>query len=348
MSQISCESVFLSFPDLAMLHFRGKDLVVAGKVLTISELLSKVNYVALKDYLLAVYPSKEQLFLIPSVEALDLPLSSMSLDQIEQVILKKQSNEVRAIVAGDFKLDFDTLKASFLSVEEEDQPGLLNQIRDFAHRHVLEAIAANALKRFGTYPDPSTNKPLLLLDNRKVFTTDKARVRAAANRGGVPMPVCSTILETSPAGKVRRHIQDPPESDEEELARPSKKPSHDSDSEKEFVDYEPFVRQPTTIDLSGLKSSEDSSSTITQQRPKKQAEKKKHDHHPSPPSYKKKQAKKDTAPAPLIPVVKPEPVQRIPRKAAKKQESSSESFDSSSDSDSSEQVFLFPFQAPCL
>ena len=343
MSQISCESVLLSFPDLAMLHFRGKDLVVAGKVLTISELLSKVNYVALKDYLLAVYPSKEQLFLIPSVEALDLPLSSMSLDQIEQVILKKQSNEVRAIVAGDFKLDFDTLKASFLSVEEEDQQGLLNQITDFAHRHVLEAIAANALKRFGTYPDPSTNKPLLLLDNRKVFTTDKARVRAAANRGGVPMPVCSTILETSPAGKVRRYIEDPPESDEEELARPSKKPSHDSDSENEFVDYEPFVRQPTTIDLSGLKSSEDSSSTITQQCPKKQAEKKKHDHHPSPPSYKKKQAKKDTAPAPLIPAVKPEPVQRVPRKAPKKQESSSESYDSSSDSDSSEQVFLFPF-----
>ena len=142
MSQISCESVFISIPELAMVHFRGKDLVVSGKVLTISELLSKVNYVELKDYLLAVYPSKDQIFLIPSTETEDLPLSSMSLEQIEHVIFKKQSNEVRAIVAGDFKLDYDTLKASFLSTEEDDQPGLLNQIRDFAHRHVIEAIAS--------------------------------------------------------------------------------------------------------------------------------------------------------------------------------------------------------------
>ena len=140
MSQTSCESVILSFPELAMLHFRGNDLVVSGKVLTISELLSKVNYVELKDYLLAVYPSKEQLFLIPSAEAVDLPLSSMSVEQIEQVSFKKQSNEVRAIVAGDFKLDFDTLKASFLSVDEDDQPGLLNQIRDFAHRQLRKEV----------------------------------------------------------------------------------------------------------------------------------------------------------------------------------------------------------------
>ena len=122
MSQISCESVFISIPELAMVHFRGKDLVVSGKVLTISELLSKVNYVELKDYLLAVYPSKDQIFLMPSNETEDLPLSSMSLEQIEHVIL-------RAIIAGDFKLDYDTLKASFLSTEEDDQPGILSNQR---------------------------------------------------------------------------------------------------------------------------------------------------------------------------------------------------------------------------
>ena len=81
-----------------MLHFRGKDLVVSGKVLIISELLSKINYVELKEHLLAVYPSKDQIFLLPSTDTVDLPLSSMSVEQIEGVIFKKQSNEVRAIV----------------------------------------------------------------------------------------------------------------------------------------------------------------------------------------------------------------------------------------------------------
>ena len=121
----------------------------------------------LKDYLLELFPSKDQLFLLPSTDSEDFPLSKLSVEQIKSVIFKKQSNEVRAIVAGDFKLDYDTLKASFLSVEEEEQSCLQNEIRDFAHKHILEAIAANALKRFGTYLDTRTKKPLLLSDNIK-------------------------------------------------------------------------------------------------------------------------------------------------------------------------------------
>ena len=348
MSQISCESVIMSFPELAMLHFRGKDLVVSGKVLTISELLSKVNYVELKDYLLAVYPSKDQLFLVPSTEV-DLPLSLMSIEQIESVIFKKQSNEVRTIVAGEFRLDYDTLKASFLSAEVEDQSGLENQIRDFAHRHVIEAIAANALKKFGTYTEAETKRPLLLLDNRKVFTTDKTRVKAAANRNGVPMPSCSRAPETAPSGRIRRHIEDCAESDDDDIFQQPKNPQADSESEKEFVDYEPFVRQPSVINLSNLKSSGESASSAVPDRSKTSGDKKKHAHFSSSPQYKKKQAKKETAPAPVIPVVKDEPAQRIPKKALKKHQSSSDASNSSSDSDSSEQVnFNFPSKAPCL
>ena len=346
MSQISCESVFISIPELAMVHFRGKDLVVSGKVLTISELLSKVNYVELKDYLLAVYPSKDQIFLMPSNETEDLPLSSMSLEQIEHVIFKKHSNEVRAIIAGDFKLDYDTLKASFLSTEEDDQPGILNQIRDFAHRHVIEAIASNALKRFGTYADPATKKPLLLLDNRKVFTTDKTRVKAAANRNGVLMPSSSGSLEMSPAGRIRRHIDDLPESDEEDFSLPTKKQQPDSESEREFNDYEPFVRKSSIIELSNLKSLEESSAMPIQKHSKKPAEKKEHAHFSTSPQIKKKQARKEAAPAPMMPSVKTEPTQRIPKKAPMKQESSSENSDSSSDSEASEQVFFIPPNIP--
>jgi hypothetical protein len=141
-----------------MLHFRGKDLVVAGKVLVISELLTKANFVDLRDYLLEIFPSKDQLFLIPSTDSEDLPLSCMTVEQIESVIFKKQSNEVRTIIAGDFKMDFDTLKARHESVNEDEQFGVVNEIRDFAHKHILEAVASNALKRFGTYSDPQTKK----------------------------------------------------------------------------------------------------------------------------------------------------------------------------------------------
>jgi len=111
------------------------------------------------------------------------------------------------------------------------------------------------LKKFGTYTDAETKRPLLLLDNRKVFTTDKTRVKAAANRNGVPMPSCSRAPETAPSGRIRRHIEDCAESDDDDIFQQPKNPPADSESEKEFVDYEPFVRQPSVINLSNLKSS---------------------------------------------------------------------------------------------
>ena len=177
------------------------------------------------------------------------------------------------------------------------------------------------MKKFGTYTDAETKRPLLLLDNRKVFTTDKTRVKAAANRNGVPMPSCSRAPETAPSGRIRRHIEDGAESDDDDIFQQPKNPQADSESEKEFVDYEPFVRQPLVINLSNLKSSGESASSAVPDRSKTS----------------------------VIPVVKDEPAQRIPKKALKKHQSSSDASNSSSDSDSSEQVnFNFPSKAPCL
>ena len=74
---------------------------------------------------------------------------------------------------------------------------------------ILEAIASNALKKFGSYVDPMTNKHILLLDNRKVFSTDRAHVKAAANRMGVPFPKCKPVMDLSPARRPRRQIEEP-------------------------------------------------------------------------------------------------------------------------------------------
>ena len=88
MAQSSSDNILLTFPDIAMLHYRGKDVVTAGKVLVISELLSKINNVEVKDFLLALFPDSNQFFLLPSTESRDLPLSAMSVEQFEAVIFK--------------------------------------------------------------------------------------------------------------------------------------------------------------------------------------------------------------------------------------------------------------------
>ena len=47
-------------------------------------------------------------------------------------------------------MEYDTLKATLLSVEEGEQPCVENQIRDFAHRQLIEALASNALNKIGS------------------------------------------------------------------------------------------------------------------------------------------------------------------------------------------------------
>ena len=132
MSQSPYEAIFLSFPELATIHFRGKDFIVAGRVLIISEFLSKVNYVELRDYLLAVFPSKDQFFLVTSIDSNDLLLNHMSMEQIESVILKKCVMN------------------------------LLMRMTNLEWKMRLEILHN---KRFGTYLDPQSKKHLLLLDN---------------------------------------------------------------------------------------------------------------------------------------------------------------------------------------
>ena len=76
---------------------------------------------------------------------------------------KKHSNKNRTIIAGDFKLEFDNLKAVFNLMDEEEQGEVEKKICELTHLQILEAIASNALKKIGSYVDPMTNKHLLLL-----------------------------------------------------------------------------------------------------------------------------------------------------------------------------------------
>jgi len=161
------------------------------------------------------------------------------------------------------------------------------------------------------------------------------------------MPSTQLSAEFAPSGRIRRHIQDPDDSDEDVFEPSTKKPTAECDSDKEFIEREPSVRKGSAvIDLSNSKMSSESSVG-----PLKHAAKKEH-HNPNPsPQYKKKYAKKESAPSPPpLPIKTERPEARIPKKAPKKAlSSSSESSSSSSDSDSSEQVFKFPlYVSPCL
>jgi len=60
--------------------------------------------------------------------------------------------------------------------------GVLQAMKNLLHTAVLQNLAANALKSFGTFTDTSTELAMCLLDFRKLFTTDQSKVQPIQNR----------------------------------------------------------------------------------------------------------------------------------------------------------------------
>ena len=357
MSAPTAESIVLASTEVPLLHFSGKERVFKGRVIVVSEILSKTNFVDFLAYLNATFPSTDQIFMMPGLESEDLPLTKMSVDQITSVVLKKQSNEVRAIVPGEGKEHFDTLHATFLSASDEDKPFLENEIRSASHRYTLEAIASNALKKFAMYWEPDLKKFILLLDNRKVFTSDKAKVKTSANKSGSRLAkslLANTLtnpLGTTPSGRLRRRIEESKESGEDS-SDDSFQPNKSDSEELEFADpiktsskAPPAI--PDIIEISSGVSTQDQNLPAPSQASKIPKKTHKHEKSASPKQVKAKKSRKQAPEQPPEIKVKKEPKSRQTSKKHAKQlfsSSSSEDFSSdSSDSSDSEQVLSFTY-----
>ena len=55
-------------------------------------------------------------------------------------------------------------------------------MKNLLHNAIFQNLAANALKSYGTFTDESTGLAMCLLDYRKLFTVNQARVQAIQNR----------------------------------------------------------------------------------------------------------------------------------------------------------------------
>ena len=55
---------------------------------------------------------------------------------------------------------------------------MLLAMKNLLHNAIFQNLAANALKSYGTFTDESTGLAMCLLDYRKLFTVNQARVQA--------------------------------------------------------------------------------------------------------------------------------------------------------------------------
>ena len=75
------------------------------------------------------------------------------------------------------QLYWGTLSAN----NDQEQAGVLSAIKTLCFNATLENLASNALKGFGSFQHEPSGVRVFLLDNRKLYTFDQARVRNIAN-----------------------------------------------------------------------------------------------------------------------------------------------------------------------
>ena len=165
-----------------------------------------------------------------------LSLDEMPFELLDSVVFFKPSVETSAIVGPHNRDEYEAMKNQYLTGTVDERPANLLHIKDFILPAVLENLAANIHKGFASYFSPDVNLQLLLLDNRKVYSTDKVKIKqvesklkkqqrssARANlphisdtnaesdsilKSSAPMP------QRTPAGKPRRRIEDSSSSSE--------------------------------------------------------------------------------------------------------------------------------------
>ena len=115
---------------------------------------------------------------------------------------------------------YESLRNGYLSANDDEKHSSLNMSTDFVHHELFENIASNIHKGFASWTAADVG-PLLLLNNRKVYSTDQSKCKAVTNRNKKSINTQArsrlppTQREFTPAGKPRRHISDSEPSDDD-------------------------------------------------------------------------------------------------------------------------------------
>jgi len=173
---------FLTKRKYLWLFFLGQKLLCqAGDV---QYLLWGGNFdrVQALEALRTLFPSNLQIIVWESTSNEPISLESITFEEMETTVAFKARGEA-CNIAGESQLEYDNLKAQYLSaINESERVGVLQAMKNLLHTAVLQNLAANALKSFGTFTDTSTELAMCLLDFRKLFTTDQSKVQPIQNR----------------------------------------------------------------------------------------------------------------------------------------------------------------------
>ena len=230
-------AAFSALEEVPILHYYGHEIVTLARRFNVQHFGQTFSKMDIEECLKQSFTSKKQLILWSFNDGnTGLSLEEMPFELLDSVVLFKPSVETSAIVGPHNRDEYEAMKNQYLTGTVDERPANLLHIKDFILPAVLENLAANIHKGFASYFSPDVNLQLLLLDNRKVYSTDKVKIKqvesklkkqqrssARANlphisdtnaesdsilKSSAPMP------QRTPAGKPRRRIEDSSSSSE--------------------------------------------------------------------------------------------------------------------------------------
>ena len=130
-----------------------------------------------EEFLKNTFKSKKQIILAPYYGGTSYSLEDIPFEALEQICVFKPSSEPAPIVASHNEEEYNVRRLSYVTASPEEKPSALNDFRTFVQTAVLENLAASIHKEFACYYNPIEKQQLLLLGNRKVYSTNKQKIQ---------------------------------------------------------------------------------------------------------------------------------------------------------------------------
>ena len=104
-------------------------------------------------------------------------MNDISYQELEDLSIFKPSCEPQAIIGSHNADEYNSHRIAYVNAPSDEKSSALDSLRDFIHNAVLENLSASIHKEFASYHHPIQNQRLLLLGNRKIYTTNKTKIQ---------------------------------------------------------------------------------------------------------------------------------------------------------------------------
>jgi len=180
MATFSLESSVNALPDTTILPNFQDHPTVQAKLLDFSG-FRDMNKDELVSALQNIVTAEDMVVIAASDSPQPVPIHQMTVESLCLALTTKKGTEVSALVSDESLNAFNNIKAR-VDRDDENSSEAVVDLQKLAFSLVLEAVVTRVVKKSALYHNPFTQKPVLLLGNRGLYFTDKAKINAAEAR----------------------------------------------------------------------------------------------------------------------------------------------------------------------